>query len=227
MTIDQAYRFVNYVANKKQYGYIKPDDFNLLAPQAQISVVMNAYGNPKTYQNGRPIPIIGHSMTTKTQDDLLPLLKRDDNGGAGFPTVNNELDYPIDYLHIDTLERLDVSSFDSFSHLSTSEIIKRRTSHVQPPTTRFPAVAFYSDKIRVYPNLTDVVIVYIRTPVDPVWAYTLVGINPVYDSVNSTQFELPIDKHNEICMFILQNIGINLSHNELTQYAKMQEATGI
>ena len=76
MTIDAAYQFVNYIANKKQSGQIRPKDFNILAPQAQMQAIMNAFGNPRTYSNGRPIPIMGHSMTIKTQDNLMPLLKK-------------------------------------------------------------------------------------------------------------------------------------------------------
>jgi len=224
MTIDQAYKFVDYIANKKQYGYIKPDDFNLLAPQAQIEAVMKAYGNPKTYQNGRPIPIIGYSMTIKTQDNLRTLLKYDDNAGAGYATSSNDLDYPSDYLHIDSLERIDGTQIKP---QLTSEIGNRRKSLVRAPTTDFPVSAMYEDKIRIYPDLTDVVRVYVRYPITPVWAYTLSGTNPVYDAGNSVQFELPADMHNEICMLILQNIGINLSHNELTQYAQAKEQQGV
>lgn len=295
MTIDKAYRFVNYIANKKQYGSIKPVDFNLLAPQAQIEAIMKAFGNPKTYENGMPIPIIGHSMTIKTQDNLRPILKYHNNpafvlGGSsgnwnvgdkisgdvtggtgvinlvtganptvtlnytktgsidfdgteaitnvtdtgaatssgaptflGFTTVSNELAYPSDYLHIDRLERLDGTEVD---HLTTSEIGNRRKSLIKTPSTDYPVSAMYEDKIRIYPDLTDVVIVYVRYPVTPVWAYTLSGSNPVYDSGNSVHFELPSDMHNEICMLILQNVGVNLSHAELTQFAQAKEIQG-
>lgn len=295
MTIDQAYRFVNYIANKKQYGSIKPVDFNLLAPQAQIEAIMKAFGNPKTYQNGVPIPIVGHSMTIKTQDNLRPILKYHNNPGivlsgssgnwnvgdnisgdvsgatgvitlvaganpditlnytktgsvdfdgseaitnntvtgaatgsaaptfVGFATANNELAYPADYLHIDRLERLDGTEVD---HLVTSEIGNRRKSLIKTPSTDYLVSAMYEDKIRIYPDLTDVVIIYVRYPVTPEWAYTLSGSNPVYDSGNSVDFELPDDMHNEICMLILQNVGVNLSHAELTQFAQAKEIQG-
>ena len=224
MTIDAAYNFVNYIANKKQSGQIRPKDFNILAPQAQMQAIMNAFGNPRTYSNGRPIPIMGHSMTIKTQDNLMPLLKRDDNSGAGFSSSSNELDYPTDYLHIDVLERLDGTPVD---HLLTSEIGKRRKSLIKGPDTTYPISAMYSDKIRIYPDMTDIVKVYYRTPLDPKWAYSLSGTNAVYDEGGSQDFELPTDMHNEICMNILQFVGINLGREELTQYAQAKEIQGI
>lgn len=225
MNIDEAYRFVNFIANKKQYGQIRPIDFNLLAPQAQMQAIMSAFGNPRTYTNGRPIPIIGHTMTTKTQDNLKPLLVRDDNGGAGFSTTDNELDYPSNYLHIDVLEKMNGKPID---HLLTSEIGKRRISLIKGPDVTYPISAMYSDKIRVYPDLTDdIVIVYIKEPNTPKWAYTLSGTNPVYDAGSSVQFDLPVDMHNEIAINILQFIGINLGREELTQYAQSKEIQGI
>lgn len=225
MNIDETYRFVNFIANKKQYGQIKPNDFNLLAPQAQMQAIMNAFGNPRTYQNGRPIPIIGHTMTTKTQDNLKSLLVRDDNEGSGFSTTDNELAYPPDYLHIDVLEKMNGKPID---HLLTSEIGKRRKSLIKGPDETYPISAMYSDKIRIYPDLTDdIVIVYVKIPATPKWAYIPEGTNPVYDSENSVNFDLPIDMHNEIAMNILQFIGINLGREELTQYAQSQELKGI
>lgn len=223
-TIDDVYRLVNIVANKKQYGQIRPDDFNILAPRAQMEAIMNAFGNPRTYKNDIPIPEKAASMTTKTQDDLLPLLKRDDNGGNGYTSSNNEIDYPSDYMHRDALERLNGKPI---RHYLTSEIGNIRDNKVTVPDENFPACAFYSDKIRVYPDLTDIVIVYYRKPVTPKWAYTQDGTNAVYDSNNSVQFELPEDMYNEIAMNILQYIGINLGREELTQFALTKENKGV
>lgn len=235
MDINQAYQFVQYVANKKQAGRITPDNFNLLAPLAQHEAIMKRFGNPKTYANNVPIPIMGHDMNTKAQDDLRTILKRDDNSGAGHDTTTTNLlawaEF-TDYLHINNLERLDGTPV---AQLKMSELNKRRKSLIKPPATDYPIMALEQDGIRVYPNVTDLVLIYYRKPADPNWDYTLSGTNPVYnDTVTpgetgkiSQDFELPYELHTEICMLILQHIGVNLSHAEVTQYAQMKEAQGI
>jgi hypothetical protein len=220
MTIDQAYRFIIFIVNKKQSGRVTPEDFNLIAPMAQMEAIMKKVGNPKTYENGRPIPTVGYSMTQKTRDDIRPILVR----SGTLASASNEVTYPADYLHYDVLEREDGTEIDI---VLTSSVGKRRKSLINPPSANFPISAFYDDKIRVYPDLTDIRLTYIKIPDDPEWAYDVVNNAPVYNAGNSTDFSLPVDCHNEICMFILQHFGINLTMTEVTQYANMKETQGV
>ena len=39
MTIDEVYRFIQFIANKDQRGFIKPSEFNLAATRAQLDVI--------------------------------------------------------------------------------------------------------------------------------------------------------------------------------------------
>ena len=43
INIDEMYRFVQFVANKEQSGFIKPSEFNLAADRAQMQLFMERY----------------------------------------------------------------------------------------------------------------------------------------------------------------------------------------
>ena len=53
MTIDELYRYIQFIANKEQRGFIKPTEFNLLADRAQMELFTKRYNNLKeaTSQN--------------------------------------------------------------------------------------------------------------------------------------------------------------------------------
>lgn len=228
MTIDEAYQLINYISNKKQRGNITPKEFNLLAPLAQQELLMKKYGNPRTYRNGRAIPIIGYSMNKKTYDDVRPFV----SNPTDLTVTNNEADYPSDYLHIDTLEREDGTRIKV---VRTDEIGPIRKSAIVPPTEAYPYAALYSDKIRIYPNISDAKIVYVRKPAKPNWDYTIVSGHPVYNASStpgetgaiSVDFEFPEECHVEICILMLQHISINLSEGELFQYSQVKESQGV
>ena len=48
MTIDELYRFVQYVANKEQRGFIKPSEFDLLAKRSQLDLIKDRVGKPSS-----------------------------------------------------------------------------------------------------------------------------------------------------------------------------------
>jgi len=74
MTIDEAIRLTRFILNKDQNGYMSGDQFNLLAPLAQLSLVNDRIGNIKKYQVGNPVPPQGFSASQKAREELMPLM---------------------------------------------------------------------------------------------------------------------------------------------------------
>ena len=84
-----------------------------------------------------------------------------------------------------------------------------------------------SDGIYVYPaSITSIKLSYVRKPVDPEWAYTIVNNEEVYDAGSSQDFELLETTHLEIVMLILQMMGVSINMLQVTQYAQAMEAQG-
>ena len=58
MNINECYEYIQMVANKEQGGFISPDDFNTAMDAAQMEFFNDRYGQPATYQPGRPVPTL-------------------------------------------------------------------------------------------------------------------------------------------------------------------------
>jgi len=75
MTIDQVYKFVNFIIKKSNSGgYLTPDEFNLIINRAQIQYFNKLYGNQNDYRYDRPVPKIAYAITEKISDSLAPFL---------------------------------------------------------------------------------------------------------------------------------------------------------
>ena len=91
MTIDELYKFIQFIANKEQRGFIKPSEFNMLAERAQLDVIRDRCA--KIGAQGAPSTPMTHSV----MDDLASVVEHStisysSDGDGAFP-------YPGDYLY--------------------------------------------------------------------------------------------------------------------------------
>lgn len=101
MTIDQVYKFVNFIIKKSNSGgYLTPDEFNLIINRAQVQYFNKLYGNQNDYRYDRPVPKISYAVTEKISDSLAPFLSN--------KTV----------VSIDAGGRFSTSSLDRFFHMA-------------------------------------------------------------------------------------------------------------
>lgn len=230
MDIDKVYRFAQYCSNKSQSGYLSPKDFNLSLPRAFSEWIT------KTYENSKPNDTTGYEDNTKTTDDL-SFLK--------VPQYVVNLDSrgvfkkPEDYLHMnymsfnkayleDGVTQVDVKGVDI---VRDHELPKFLGSHIYKKSLKrrnYIMATIGDEEIKLYPNdIQRVNFSYLRKPIDPVWAFTLVSGRPVYDVVNSVDLECPDEAVNEIVMMALSYLGINLREPELVQYSEMMKEQGV
>lgn len=222
MTIDFAYRLVNYVANKEQKGNIKGDEFNLLVVQAQMEVILTFLG-PQERLDNRFVPPIGYKVNQQAKEALLPLIVKT----PPLTFTDGLAPYPSDYLSFDIVERSDGTPI---TLLDNDQFGRIKKSLVTPPTAEEPYACMAGNGIEVAPgDLTDVQLIYVKKPKDPNWDYTMSGQTEVYNGTSTPQasgkvsygFDTPERLHKKICIVILKYIGVNLSDSALTQFATM------
>lgn len=228
MTIAEAFSFVQYVANKNQNGNITPDQFNLLAPITQMSVINDRLGNVKKYKSHDPVPPYGYGISQKGREELRSITNAFVNLTL---TATSKYTYPVDSLYIDHISVAGRTArpvgIDEYQILSTDSVIKA-------PSAEYPVYCPMGDSIYIYPAPGSTPLcTYIRKPITPIWNYTIVSGIAVYAATggvvgdgNSHAFELSETTHFEICMRILSAVGINLSMESITQYAELQEQKG-
>jgi len=152
------------IANKNNYGYITPSDFNLYAKQAQLDIFEDYFYQYNSWivkQNAR---VSGSEYA----DVIKGLVEVIDSFSVTSPIVFNSGLYslPDDYYLVNKI----FQGNTEVERVSQSKILLLNSSHLTAPSTMFPAYTAEADKITIYPVLTGTVnCQYIRYPKDPKW----------------------------------------------------------
>jgi len=213
MTIDEVYKFVQFMANKEQRGYVKPSEFNMLAKRAQLDVIKEKVGKPSPVAG-----VIGFKDTAQLSDELYPVTVFESN-----LTVSGDLfTFPADYLHFVSLWY----GGESVEMISLGELYKRRSSSLVFPSGEYPVGVIEANGVRIYTDTLGASsttftarLNYIKKPSDPNWAYSTVNSIEIYNSSDSTQLILADSTHKEIANRILGYIGVNLREAEIITYS--------
>lgn len=185
----------------------------------QTSFINDRLGNVKKYAPHDPTPNYGFGLNQKIREELRPLLVKPTLTAvtAGVATI------PADYLYYDTIAVSGKQALEA----TEDEILELNNSLIKPPSTTYPKFVLHENGINMYPtSITAMHLSYLRKPATPVWGYTTVNDEPVYNSGTSKDWETASTTHLEICNLILSAIGVHLGMGEVTQYAESMQAKG-
>lgn len=224
MTIGEVYRITQFFYNKSQNGNITPEQFNLIAPRAQISFI-NGRITPKFDAKGNKT---GWQADQSIRRELSNILKLNES----IAVSSGVAAFPGEYIDWDSLT---TNGGILITEATPDEIAIMNQSVIAPPTAQFPKFVVSQEGFHIYPDsLTPIKLNYLRQPETPIWNYTIVSGQPVYAATggvlgagNSVDFELADITHNEIILLILESFGIHLSLPELTQYAMVKQKEGV
>lgn len=217
MTIDELYRYVQFLANKEQRGFVKPTEFNLLAERAQLDVIRDRYGKIGTNQASPSAPQ-SHSVL----DDLAPVVEKtlityDATG------VNDAFSYPDNYLYLMSLT-LAGKTVEIITH---DQLGARLKSSLVAPSADYPIAVMIDEGFEIYSSTSEdtsgtVALTYIKKPDAPFWAYVISNGTYIYSSTmnENQQLTLAESTHNEIAQRMLSYIGISLRDQEPLSYAE-------
>jgi len=231
MTIDELYRWINWVSNKEQAGSVSPNEFNLSLKIINIDLFKEKYGLPEEYRPGQPIPTQSWQITQKITDDLSFLLPM-----VILSKVDGYFQRPSDYLAFSSIRALYTYNENcgvrkdegtGIEIITDSELSERLNNSIIPPSKNYPIGNYYEKGIKVWPELVDkVILTYLREPKTPFRAYNVVNDIDEYDEQNSTQLEWPVTLHNDFAVRMLQYYGVNLAERNLYQFSESRKMTG-
>ena len=168
-------------------------------------------GLPEGYRTGSVTQAV--ETTRLNQTDLSPFLVINDfTPVAGVVTISDTA-YILDF-YSDTSRSSDIISYQ--------EISSRLRDPQTAPTTTDLVAYIINGGLMVYPTtLTKVYVVYYREPVDPVFRIqtNITTHEMEYNSSGSTELEWDDGNKLDIMHMILNDMGINISRAEVTQYA--------
>ena len=238
MNINEVKKFFDYLYNKNQSGgYVSPDQFNMLSTRASTEVVMDLYGNVKDYKAGRPIANIAYAMTQAIVDYMDKFMVAE----TMQLTIYNDYAIckkPKNYLHYDAITVLGYvngttcqdgkNTYAPVQVVNNNQLAIKLKSLIVPPDLENPVGAFINDRIRIYPKECNLIeFIYLRKAVNPIWGYTIVSNRAIYDSITSTDIELPDEMLNTVVVKMLSYVGISIREGEMVQIAEMKDNKGM
>ena len=227
VTIDTVYQRVLAIANKEQRGYITPQEFNLLANQAQLDIFeqyfydLNQFsrlpGNETRYADMIDIIEEKISIFEKFRQDVSMSA-----GGVGTLPANTHKLGAVSYNT--------GSGYVEIEHINQNELNKYINSPLTAPTTTRPIYIKTSETaIQVYPiTITSAVTCnYIAKPASVSWNYTTVLGEPLYNAANSTHFELHESEETELVLKVLELAGVTIKSPDLYQLSDKEDIEDI
>ncbi len=147
------------IANKNNYGYITPSDFNLYAKQAQLDIFEDyfyQYNNWIVKQNAR-VSGSGYADIVKGLVEVVDGFSQT----LGYGTTSSQFDLPDNYYLINKIYFTPDNT--EIERVSQSKILSLNASQLTAPSKMFPAYTLQGNTVTLYPDTTQTVeIQYIR-----------------------------------------------------------------
>tara|TARA_R100001082_G_C4355594_1_gene156701 strand:- start:20 stop:745 length:726 start_codon:yes stop_codon:yes gene_type:complete len=232
VSIDTVYQRVLALANKEQRGYITPQEFNLLANQAQMAIFEQYFYDIKQF---------GEQHGNDTEySDMLDLLNKkiapfQRTGTMGYDQINAEFQIPSISYRLGTI----IYSPASFSYpveieqVKENELLYINASPIARPVTKRPVyVRTGINTVKVLPTTIqeDVTCTYILAPTrengtDAKWGYAVVNGQALYNANETTNFVLHASEESNLVVHILELAGITINKPGLVQIAQNEKNT--
>ena len=228
VNIDTVYQRVLTIANKEQRGYITPQEFNILANQAQMDIFeqyfydLNAFsripGNDTTYADA--IDILNEKI------DIFERFRQaiTDLSGAGVGT------WPAYYRMGEVYYKNSDDQYIEIEKIDQNQIHHIQNAPLVAPTITRPCYTQLTElTFQTYPTITvetDIVCNYVATPAVVQWGYVVNITNgsALYNANTSTNFELHASEETDLVIKILELAGIEIKDPQLYQQAATEEA---
>lgn len=214
MDLNEAYTLLNFYINKEQGGWYSPEELTRIVDRAQRTLYNTYYTKYATSQR---------------LDDALAPFKVDYQFTTITTSPSGLIETPDNYLDLLALYTIRVDS--NGTHRRAVEIVNeeelaiRLESQVVPVTLDDPIGIIKTDwDIQLYPAQPQSgVVMYLRSPVAPVYAYSVVsGRVIVYNQGASTQLEWSDKDIETILLIALNGLGINLSEADVLQWSELK-----
>ena len=217
VSVDTVYQRVLAILNKEQRGYVTPQEFNLFANQAQMDLFEQYFYDINQF--GRM-----HGNDTEFSDMLNILNEKIDifEVTAAMTYAGAHWNPPVDLYRIGTLIYNDIE----VERINKNEFLYINASPLLKPTNDRPIFVSSAAGYKVYGAAeltTGVTCNYIKRPAQAVWGYTTVNGAALYNSSDSTDFELHDSEETELVIKILEFASLSIRDLSLYQVGNQME----
>jgi len=225
ISVDTVYQRVLALANKEQRGYITPQEFNLLAGQAQMEIFEQYFYDQKSEDKNLKNSTEFSNVDEMLDEKIAVFKKQGPIVMGGFtgtlPSNLYRLGLVLSFGPISS-SSISTSALASVEveQVTEEEAVYLNRSPISRPTINFPAfVRSSNNTITTFPNLTTAACHYIAMPSTPNWGYQVINEKALYDAGVSNNFELHASDSAELVYKILSLAGIVIAKPGLGTYA--------
>lgn len=224
VSIDTVYQRVLALANKEQRGYITPQEFNLLANQAQMTIFESYF---YTKNQRERLEDDSNNNSDSNISKLLDMKLRPFTSIAAMTSVGSGVwSYPANSYQIGKIYHnnftCDMVSEDEFQRYFSSA----RHSSVEPiyswATSAAGDVKIAQDRTMV---TSDVTCESVTKPSAVTWGYVVISGNALLNSLTTTDFELHDSEEDTLVNKILEMAGIVMNKPGLVQIATQRDSS--
>ena len=219
VNIDTVYQRVLAIANKEQRGYITPQEYNLFANQAQMSIFEQYFYDISQFDRlpGNEHP---YSDMTTLLEEKIAIFKNIKLLFYQSPYYQK----PRELYRLGTLE----TGYGEIEQVTHKDYLNIKLSPLAKPTLKRAVFIDMPRGYRVYPTFTNNVHChYIRKPKTAKWGYNVIGENALYDPSKSEDFQLHPSEENNLIIKILALAGIAIKDIGLYQIASQEDNKNI
>ena len=227
ISVDTVYQRVQSILNKENRGYLTPQEFNLFANQAQLEIFEQYFFDLNQFER-LPKKDTEYSNLVKTINERISKFKT----SATLTFTTPYFSMPSDMHKLGTVI---YNSTTPVEEIDQKNLLEYTLSPLTSPSTTNPV---YIQNIQttssvwsivVYPSTIQSLITatYIRKPADADWAYQTVVGNALFESSNSTNFELHDSEEPNLVIKILLYAGLSIREGEIAQLADAKETKKI
>jgi len=221
ISVDTVYQRVLALANKEQRGYITPQEFNLLANQAEMEIFEQYFYDLNKRERLEPI------IEDETeQSDLAELIKKKLKPFTTIATVTGGTTFPTSNYHTGKIfynnrvcRKVDLQEIHRFS------VSQRHAGGIDPV---YAESSTTGEDIVVYtPKTVATVAVTCETITKPLgtvaWGYVVVNEKALYNHNTSTHFILHDSEEVNLVYKILEGAGIVINKPGLMQVGQQKQ----
>ena len=228
VSVNTVYQTVLALANKEQRGYITPQEFNLHAEQAQMSIFSQYFYDLNQFKRvpsnstvyGNPIDIL---------EEKISIFKK---GPSALSTNGLQLSaLDPDIYKLSQVTLLKTSTYSCVAEeISYEEYHQTQNSPLLKATETRPIYYIKDNKVFYAPASNGTYQArWIRRPKKPNWTYIVVGEKALYNSsaTDHQDFELHPSEQTDLVIKILQLSGVTIKDYNLVQVAAQEETKNI
>jgi len=220
VNINTVYQTVLALANKEQRGYITPQEFNLFANQAQMSIFEQYF-----YDLNQFLRIPGnntsHSDVVNLLEEKISFFEKTGESVGSGTQLPNDLYQLQDVLWQENNEIYQVQHVDQKTYYQM-----RQVSLVKPTDKKLVYIRDRFGISVIGDNIKSVGVTcnYISKPPIASWTYVVVNKKALYNAnaADHEHFQLHESEQTELVTRILALAGITLKDNSLFQIASSQ-----